>query len=231
MPSSERIVRQDLVEVHRDRNGRMPGFVLLRQPGALILAEDGDRRSVILLRDGRPPLQADLETVRSYGTPRGPFGSTSLGERALRLGIGKERIIVAFTGAVTDLSGSFAELQLGRLTGEMDLFDAAAAVREFWQNRGFWGRSREAANAWRDLLGNGKPSKSRTARQHARPPAERGGAGVGARYSEGFREQAVATAHTSGKSVAAVARELEISPTTLRRWMSDSPAVSEKSEG
>ena len=56
-----------------------------------------------------------------------------------------------------------------------------------------------------------------TAQRASRPRAMRGAAGVGARYSEEFRQQAVSTARASDKSVATVAGELQISSTTLRR--------------
>lgn len=45
------------------------------------------------------------------------------------------------------------------------------------------------------------------------------------RYSSEFRADAVALARRPGVSVAAAARELEISPSTLRRWLREAPAA------
>lgn len=222
MASAARIVRQDRVEIFRDRGGRMPAFVPLKERGTLVLIEEGDRRTVLLTREGHPDLSAALADVRGYGPPRGTYGIKAVGERALRVGFGTERLIVAFTGEIgdTDLDGSLADLQLDRLSGDFDLLGVFSSVRELWRNRGAWKLSREAAQAWGALLpkGHGNGTKPRT----ARAPATHGGAGVGARYSEEFRQQAVATARASDASMTAVARELEISPTTLRRWVDQS---------
>ena len=223
MTSDARIVRRDSVQFYPDRAGRLPNFVWVQQRGFLVLTEVGDQRSVVLVRDSRPPLEVDLATVRHVGTPRGPFGSGSLGDRALRLAVGEERIIVAFTGETTDMTDSITDLNMGRLRGDVDLVSGLSAVHALWRNRDFWSRSLQAANAWRELLGGDvRSTKSRGA---APRHASRGGAGIGARYTGEFRQQAVATARGTDKSVARVARELQISPTTLRRWMRQSPSV------
>ena len=45
--------------------------------------------------------------------------------------------------------------------------------------------------------------------------------GSGRTYAEEFRHNAVETVRTSGKPVAVVARELDISPSTLAKWVND----------
>ena len=228
MTSDARIVRRDSVQFYRDRTGRLPTFVWVQQGGFLVLTEDGNQRSVVLLRDGRPPLEVDLATVRHVGTPRGPFGSGSLGDRALRLVVGEERVIVAFTGETTNMTDSITDFNMGRLGGDVELVSGLSAVQALWRNRDFWSRSLQAANAWRELLGgNVRSTKGRGASPRR---ASRGGAGTGARYTVEFRQQAVAAARGTDQSVARVARELQISPTTLRRWMSQSPSLDENPE-
>ncbi|WP_395242715.1 transposase [Agromyces sp. MMS24-K17] len=229
MPSDARIVRQDRVEIHRDKGGRMPNFVWMKERGVLLLIEEGGERTVVLVREGHPDLSDEISTVRGYGTPRGPYGSTAFGDRALRIGFGEERLIVAFTGETTDLTGTVADLQVDRLTGDFDLMSALGAARDLWRNRDFWRRSLEAAKAWRGLLpkgsgaaGRATNTRSKAKASPARAPATRGGGGMGVRYSDEFRQRAVAAAQASDASVAAVARELEISPTTLRRWIEQS---------
>jgi hypothetical protein len=220
MDSSERIVRRDLVEIHKDKTGRVPALVLIKERGALVLVEHDGQRSVVLVREAHPSLVADLADVRCFGNARGPYGIRAAGERTLRLGFGSSRVIVMFTGEVSDLSGSLTDMQVGRLTGEFDLLDAAGMIGQLWDNRGFWGRSLEAANAWRHLL-IPHAGPSRTVHRASPRRSTSGGAGVGARYSDEFRRQAVATARASDKSVSSVARDLEISPTTLRRWIGE----------
>ena len=141
MTSDARIVRRDSVQFYPDRAGRLPNFVWVQQRGFLVLTEDGDQRSVVLLRDSRPPLEVDLAAVRHVGTPRGPFGSGSLGDRALRLAVGEERVIVAFTGETTDLTDSITDFNMGRLRGDVDLVSGLTAVQALWRNRAFWSRS------------------------------------------------------------------------------------------
>lgn len=226
MDSSERIVRRDLVEIYKDKNGRVPALVLMKERGALLLVEHDDQRSVVLVREAHPRLIAGLAAVRSFGNARGPYGSRALGERTLRLDFGESRVIVVFTGEASDLNGSLADIQVGRLTGEFDLLDAAGMIGQLWENRRFWGRSLEAAHAWRDLL-TPDAGPSRTVHRASPRRATHGGAGVGARYSDDFRRQAVATAQASDRTVTSVARELKISPTTLRRWIGESTSMQE----
>ena len=230
MASSARTLRKDSVEIYPDNAGRLPNFVKAKQRGALLLTVADGQHSVTLLRDGLPSWEGRLATVRFFGSPRGPFGSASLGERAVRLGVGEDRVIVAFTGETADLSSSLTDLQTSRLTGEVDLLAISSSVRALWRNRKAWRRSLEAANAWRDLLtADERPSPA--ARRISSQRGTRGSTGARARYSDEFRRRAVAAADASEKPVAAVARELQISPTTLHRWIRDSSSEGKAPNG
>lgn len=87
----------------------------------------------MLLTDGGDPLEVDLASVRLLGAPQVPFAFKPMAERSLRIGLGDEAIIVCFTGEVTGDSGSLTDLQVGRLSGDMDPLTVVNGLRDLWR--------------------------------------------------------------------------------------------------
>lgn len=209
------VERADRVTVHPDSTGSVWGVGWVRRSGTLALVRDGEgARLVVYVGDDGTTWEAPVAHVACPGRPQPFLGLRAASDRALRLHVtGGRALIVVFTGDESSMTSATQDLQLARLTGDVGLghlVGAAVALRAVPRAMR---ESRGASAFWADLLGCPAP-----------PPRRYAADGSG-RYTEEFRRAAVARARTrGGLTLTAVARELAISPTTLRAWIARSSA-------
>lgn len=198
--------RADRVEIYPDRGGRLPRLVAAKNPGWLLHVLQPEGPEVVLAPDASATVAAPLSEVSASGHPHAPYGLTSIALRGLRLVMGTERFIVVFTGEQSDVEGAHADVLTARLPGDLDPVAIVGVAQALWRNRHAGRNARAAATAWQSLL--------------APTAAARGGT----RYPPQFVQHAVSLAATSDRSTSAVAKELGVSPATLRRWIQRFPA-------
>lgn len=198
--------RADRVEIYPDRDGRLPKLVGSKTGGWLLHVVQPEGPQLVLAPDSSAIVSAPLSEVATSGNPHPPYGLTSVARRGLRLTIGTQRCIVLFTGEVSDLEGPHADLLTARLQGDLDPFAIAGLAKALWSNRHAGSRGREAANAWKTLLAPAAAARGRL------------------QYPPEFVKHAVTLAATSDRSTSAVAKEVGVSPATLRRWIQRFPA-------
>lgn len=184
----------------RKDNGRGWGFTLLKNTGTLALVKYGGVTTVAYVADyPGDAWEAPLEDVLYVGAAPTVLGLASVAERGMRIDAAGRPILVFFTGERVPSDPALGDLQMSRLSGDLDPLEVFKAGRVLWQNRGFWRDSKDARVAWQALL------------QERPTPTRR-------QYSQDFRDQALRLVQ-EGHSVAAAAKAVGVSPSTLRRWL------------
>jgi hypothetical protein len=135
------VLRADRAEMMRDR--RIWYVRAIANPGTLWLAEEAGRHVVGFEADAGRSWTAPVEDVTCLGRPEN--GPAFVAKRSLRLELEGRRMIISFSGMSADAQADLVDLQVGRITGDVD---PIAAVRMLANLGPALGASKNAAEAW-----------------------------------------------------------------------------------